>query len=279
MKRPLETILKPDVQAILDHFSSLFNIRILFYSSKGEHLSVGQNKTDSDYCLLMRRELYGEQTCFKLDKAKRDEAAALGRMLCYQCHAGLMEAIKPVLYGGRLLGFVMIGQFRSEASIPSNVAGDWNCKHEELVLKDAYGALPLLDQKRIDDILSLFSILVDYIVMQHMVIAGGDKFLDDLLSYMESNVSEDITLESAARFVNKSQSTVSHTFKHKLGKPFKQTLIEMKIGKAEEYLMITPNANISEAAAKVGYDDPLYFSRIYKKYRGFPPSEFLQRTP
>ncbi len=276
MKRPLETILKPNVQDILDNFSSLFNIRILVYSPKGEHLSVGLNKTDSSYCMLMRRRLYGESACRTLDQAKRDEAAALGNMICYQCHAGLMEAIKPVFYGVRLLGFIMIGQFRSCESVPQNVAADWDARCNSDELRSAYEELPLADMDRIDDIISLFSTLVDYIVMQHMVIAHGDSSLDDLLSYMEKHVNEGITLEDAARLINKSQSTVSHMFQRKLGRSFKQKQTEMKIQKAEEYMTCTPNASISEAAAQAGYDDPLYFSRIYKKYRGFPPSRFLQ---
>jgi AraC-like DNA-binding protein len=32
---------------------------------------------------------------------------------------------------------------------------------------------------------------------------------------------------------------------------------------------------IQEVAAKIGYNDPLYFSRVYKKIRSIPPSEYL----
>jgi YesN/AraC family two-component response regulator len=34
---------------------------------------------------------------------------------------------------------------------------------------------------------------------------------------------------------------------------------------------------IGEVAELVGYSDQFYFSRVYKKYRGFPPKEFARR--
>jgi hypothetical protein len=106
MRKPLETILKSDVQKIFDHFSSCFDIRILFYSTKGEELSVGLNQPDSRYCRLVQDKLFGEEACLAMDEMKRNEAAQMGSMICYECHAGLVEAIIPINFGGRLLGFV-----------------------------------------------------------------------------------------------------------------------------------------------------------------------------
>jgi len=44
--------------------------------------------------------------------------------------------------------------------------------------------------------------------------------------------------------------------------------------KAEEYMMSDPNLSIREIAFKLGYEDPYYFSRLYKKHRKVPPSKF-----
>jgi len=277
MKRPLETILKEDVQKIFDHFCACFNMRILFYSSTGEMLKVGLNRPDSEYCKLVQDRLYGVSTCLKLDESKRQEAASKRAVVCYVCHAGLVEAIKPIYFEDKLLGFIAIGQFRSAEQIPAKVVSDWSLSRNLHELGSAYSNLPYVPQDRIDDILGLFSVLVEYIVVQRMVMLKGNSVLQEIITYIETHVDQEIMLAQVANHVNKSQSTVSHLFKSKLGKSFKQALIETKLRKAEEYMAAGPDITIAEAAAKVGYADPLYFSRIYKRYRGVPPSEFVKR--
>ena len=282
MRKPLETILKNDVQKIFDNFSSCFDIRILFYTPGGDMPQVGLNQPDSAYCALIQNELYGAKACLMMDQIKREEAAQKGEMICYQCHAGLVEAIKPVYFERHLLGFIAIGQFRSNESIPENVMHNWQNRSidplsEDMRLQTAYASLPYVPRKKIDDILGLFSILVDYIVSRHMITLKGNVILDEIISHMELHANEDITLPDVARIVHKSPSTVSHLFNKKLGKSFKNTLIEMKLRKAEEQMTNNPDVTVGEAAATAGYDDPLYFSRIYRRHRGVPPSEFLKQ--
>lgn len=36
------------------------------------------------------------------------------------------------------------------------------------------------------------------------------------------------------------------------------------------------NHNVAEAAAAVGYEDPFYFSRLFRKHMGIPPSACRQ---
>ena len=50
-----------------------------------------------------------------------------------------------------------------------------------------------------------------------------------------------------------------------------QTLLRLQ--KAQE-LLADSTLNISEVAAVVGYNNPLYFSRIFKKYVGSPPRDY-----
>jgi AraC-like DNA-binding protein/ligand-binding sensor protein len=277
MRRPLETIFKEDVQKILDHFCACFNIRILFYSPAGEMLRVGLNRPDSEYCRLVRDRLYGVSTCLELDESKRQEAAIKRAMICYVCHGGLTEAIKPIYFEEKLLGFAAIGQFRSTEQAPVQVAKDWCLLRNVHEIESAYSSLPYVRQDRIDDILGLFSVMVDYVVVQRMVMLKGNTVLQEVIAYIESHVDQDITLAQVAEHVHKSSSTVSHLFKKKLGKSFKHSLIETKLRKAEEHMTADPEITVGEAAAKVGYADPLHFSRIYKRYRGVPPSEFVKR--
>ena len=48
-------------------------------------------------------------------------------------------------------------------------------------------------------------------------------------------------------------------------------MTELRIKEAEN-LILESEISIGDIAKKVGYDDPLYFSRVFKKYRGYSPS-------
>lgn len=51
-----------------------------------------------------------------------------------------------------------------------------------------------------------------------------------------------------------------------------------KLKKAVE-LINTSNQNISEVAFSSGFNDPKYFSRIFKKFYGMSPSDFSNKEP
>ena len=53
-----------------------------------------------------------------------------------------------------------------------------------------------------------------------------------------------------------------------------QDLIRLRIEKAKRLLVGHPQLEIKQVAAAVGYEDALYFSRLFKKETGMNPSAF-----
>lgn len=52
-----------------------------------------------------------------------------------------------------------------------------------------------------------------------------------------------------------------------------QHVLNLRITTAKT-LLRTTTYSVSEVASIVGYDNPLYFSRLFKKQTGLPPSDF-----
>lgn len=276
MPGEIELLIKNQVQSIFDHFARCFKARILLFSADGKEVKVGLNQPNSDYCCCIHR-LLGEQSCLALDEEKRREAAVKREMLTYQCHAGLIEVIKPVYFQERLLGFVMLGQFRINTKTPKDIEREWNGRFETGHISKCFSKLPYISGSRIDGVLGLFSTLVDYITAQQMIALGGNKDLSVILEYMQKNLHKDISVDDIAKLIGKSRSTVSHIFKQHTGKAFKRALIEMKLNEAHRLLSADPDLSIREASAKVGYHDPLYFSRLHKRIFGYSPSDIRRR--
>jgi AraC-like DNA-binding protein len=83
-------------------------------------------------------------------------------------------------------------------------------------------------------------------------------------------------MDDIAAAMNRSKSTISHRIKQQLGLSFKQLCILKRIQRFESIASAEPQISIQEAAARVGYDDPYYFSRVYKKVRLTAPSQYMK---
>ncbi|MBY0097232.1 response regulator [Mesobacillus maritimus] len=84
-----------------------------------------------------------------------------------------------------------------------------------------------------------------------------------------------ITLEEVAEAVNLSPQYFSKTFKERSGCSFIDYLTELRVEHAKE-LIRSMQKSVKEVCFHVGYKDPNYFSRVFKKYTGVTPSDFRQ---
>ncbi len=93
--------------------------------------------------------------------------------------------------------------------------------------------------------------------------------------YLENHYSEDISLEDMAEYVNISPQYFSKLIKKTTGFNFIDWLSMLRVRKAKE-LLTNSNLTVKEVCFMVGYKDPNYFSRIFKKRIGITPSEYVK---
>lgn len=92
--------------------------------------------------------------------------------------------------------------------------------------------------------------------------------------YINSNYFDpELSLNSLASFVNISPSHFSTIFSQETGDTFIEYLTMTRMKKAME-LLKTTNQKSSEIAYNVGYNDPHYFSYLFKKFAGLTPKEY-----
>lgn len=90
--------------------------------------------------------------------------------------------------------------------------------------------------------------------------------------YIMSDYAKQITVNSAAEQLFISSSHLMRLFKKETGKTFNEYLTDYRISLAKHFLE-NENLSISEVAARVGYTDSKYFSKIYKKLTGCTPQK------
>ena len=91
--------------------------------------------------------------------------------------------------------------------------------------------------------------------------------------YFTEHYNEEINIEEYAKSRGMSISWFLRNFKQLTAKSPMQYVLSIRINNAVSLLEGT-NYNINEISSIVGYDNPLYFSRIFKKQKGVSPSDY-----
>lgn len=92
--------------------------------------------------------------------------------------------------------------------------------------------------------------------------------------YIEAHYPDpNLSLNDVANEVNFSPSHFSVVFSREMGLTFKDYLINIRMEKAKELLRTTPLKSF-EISSQIGYNDPHYFSYVFKKHTNLSPKQF-----
>ncbi|WP_028610236.1 helix-turn-helix transcriptional regulator [Paenibacillus harenae] len=105
--------------------------------------------------------------------------------------------------------------------------------------------------------------------------ANRDRF-KQLIGRIESRFTDKMTIGQAAKQVSLNPYHFCKLFKKLTGRTFVEYVNVCRMNEAER-LLRESNESISEIAAKVGCDNPNYFTKLYKQYKGMTPSEARRR--
>lgn len=103
----------------------------------------------------------------------------------------------------------------------------------------------------------------------------SNKIVQITRDYLETHYAEDISLEDLAEQVNMSPQYFSKLIKKTTGFNFIDWLSMLRVKKAKE-LLTNSSLTVKEVCFMVGYKDPNYFSRIFKKRIGITPSDYVK---
>ena len=108
---------------------------------------------------------------------------------------------------------------------------------------------------------------------QHAYSSG---LIQQAIHYIKENYTKELTLDEVSKQVNISPYYFSKIFKEETGTNFVEYFTKLRIERACE-LLKEKEYSIKEICGLVGYSDPNYFSRIFKKWINTTPSDYRER--
>lgn len=104
------------------------------------------------------------------------------------------------------------------------------------------------------------------------------KLIQEAKVFIDAHFSDpDLKMNQVAEKFNISPGHFSTVFSQEIGETFRDYVTNLRMNRAKELLRST-NLKSSEIATRVGYNDPHYFSTVFKKNAGLPPQQFRAQT-
>lgn len=112
--------------------------------------------------------------------------------------------------------------------------------------------------------------------LAHLFAAGESRRISKAIETLRENLDQPLRIETIARDLGMSVSGFHHHFKSVTAMSPLQFHKQIRLQEARR-LMLGEDLDAATAGFRVGYEDPSYFSRDYKKQFGEPPQRDIER--
>ena len=112
---------------------------------------------------------------------------------------------------------------------------------------------------------------------EEIIYSKSTNVLENIINYIDNNYSDtNLSLKKVADIFAYTDKYLSHLFKERMQMNFNQYLTRLRIQRSVE-LMTAGERNISDIAYACGYEDSVYFAKVFKKIMGCTPREYLAK--
>lgn len=264
----------------IDNYISFLNSKGLYVSVHGKILSglLKHNVHSNPYCSFIKTKYEAWQQCVKCQHKVFN--VCNNDYLFGMCWAGVEEYVFYV----DAKTFVSVSGYgidREKASQKIKRLSQRFKFDEKEILKVYEKAL--MHQVNCEEIEVLVKPLCHMLSLLQLSIGdvsqsgSSSKIFDSVLAFVHGNFTQNISLRSIAEACSCSESTVSHLFKEYTNQPAKKYINDLRIKRAEKFL-ITTDLPVGTIADFCGFDNTNYFSTAFKKKFGISPQQFRQQN-
>lgn len=187
------------------------------------------------------------------------------------CFAGVAEFVFPIK---ECCGFISVGGLKHAGyrSYLAKIEEKYRIPYSALAA--AYEGLDEKpDKKMIETLINPLIAMLSEAYREYGGKLTKNDFASDVKEYIRLNRTSKLTTEDICKKFSCSRSYMSRKFNAAVKKSFSEYLTELRLSDAE-FLLKNTGMNITEIAFSVGFSDSDYFSTVFKRKKGMPPSAY-----
>ncbi len=117
-------------------------------------------------------------------------------------------------------------------------------------------------------------VLYDDVFGSHPSFGGEYRTMQQVLSYIDSHLDKSLSVNDLAVVAGLSRAHFSRIFAANEGLPPAEFVLQKRLRRAAKLLTAAANMPIKEVSVRCGFEDPNYFSKVFRRLYGINPSEF-----
>lgn len=269
----------------------------------------GISKIHHDLDLVFRQYNYHNNAfCnyVKKDEALHSRCIKSKHLLCQRikepffgkCYLGISELYYPVWFGDKLIALICVGQFADDLE-----KSLWFVREraKEYGLDPLACALeyrkvtkeinfPIADLKRDTGVVASFlTLLYKNAILERFIetdLKGSmgtaadyyqeKAIVSSAVEFIDHNYRQNISLDLIAENCYCHPVYLSHLFNKEMGFSLTDYINQCRIEAAKRLLDLT-ELSITQISLEVGFNDPSYFSKVFKNIQGINPTHYRQR--
>ena len=262
---------------LLKNFYTLTQIRITVFNDHFEEIASYPEER-SPFCQLIRHNEEALEQCRLCDMDACRIASQRKSTYIYRCHAGLYEAIAPIIMGNITIGYLFFGHV---FSYPSHEEG-WKqiyalCTtyHVDLdELKKTCWKLPIIPQDYISAASHLLKAVAAYLCIERMTYLRQETLPLRIDEYIAEHLTEVLDAETLCQHFQIGKTYLYKISSQSYGTGIAEHIRLLRIEKAKSLLTEHTELPIDTIAEMCGFQDYNYFITVFRKITGQPPRQY-----
>ncbi len=258
-----------DLSELMQSFYILTGIKIcLFDKNCNEVAAYPDNKLT--FCTHMRKCESFDARCRKCDSNYFQKCAETKALHIYKCHAGLTEAMMPLMKNSEIIGYMIFGQIHDnknkaefEAEMSALVSG-YNIKED---LKASIRKIKYKNESQIFAAATILKACVEYIQIKEIVKSSDRLLTTKIEKYIDEHMEEELPVSRLCEEFSIKRTRLYELMSSRAEGGIAAYIRQRRLLKAKE-LLISTDMRIPDIAHTVGFSDYNYFLRTFKKHFG-----------
>lgn len=268
------------LDAFLQNFYTVTGIRISVFDDEYNNVTE-YPRPMIDYCALIRSTNEGREGCRLCDNAAFKEAKRRRGIYIYTCHAGLTEAVAPIIFNDTIIGFVILAHMLPRESLDYSVenavalSGRYGVAEQDA--RSAISRIAPIGYEKIEAAAKLLDAITTYFRVTNLVSLRNEDLTFRISKYIDENLSSKLDTDTLCQTFFISRTKLHQLSVNSFGISIAKYILNKRIDRAKD-LLLGEGLSVERCAEATGFSTANYFSKVFRRECGISPGEFAKKS-